>query len=70
MESVGGKLSEIVNCEGFEESLFLNWRSRLFLFRADWEVLEEALRDSFISRRLSSFRKVLLSGEEALKICE
>jgi hypothetical protein len=32
MESVGGKLSQIVNCERFEESLFLNWRSRLSCF--------------------------------------
>ena len=32
MGSVGGKLSEIVNCEGFEESLFLDRRSGLFCF--------------------------------------
>jgi len=33
-------------------------------------MVEKGFRDSFISRGLSSFRKVLLSGEEALKFCQ
>ncbi len=60
----------VTDIEGFEESLFLYERSRLFSFiRIGW-CLRKPSGIHLSLGRLSFLRKVLLSGEEALKVRE